>query len=87
MSEIKTVIRWDELPPVTYSHPGTGAQAYSTRILEKRARDYYKIAKALHEYISTIPEHIKLELDLGYVHGSMSEADLKRAEEILSNAQ
>jgi hypothetical protein len=86
MSDIKKVQSWDELPPVTYELPGTGAQAYSTRILEKRSREYYELAFAFYEYVCAIPENIKRDLDDFEIYqGMMPQIDLKSAEKILTD--
>jgi hypothetical protein len=61
MSKLIVAKHWDEIPPVLYEYPSTQSVAYSTRVLDKKARDYYQIALALREYIDAILEPIKFD--------------------------
>lgn len=47
MKDIKIVKEWDEFPPVVYDGPHPGAQAYSTRVLEKKYRDMERELKMI----------------------------------------
>jgi hypothetical protein len=55
VDRIRICTTWDELPPVVHSE----GETFSTRILEKKHRDAIAVAKALRDYIDSIPKSIE----------------------------